>query len=161
MDTLPREDLGKLLAYFDAGVLVAQAVDGVLHAHPVALGRVQVDNSVCLAGGIDGTPVLEPEHRDACMLVCERRRKHLVLSGGVTLDFDPAHAHIEWVDRWAAWFPDGPTSLSLVLARFSPRVGEYWDHSGLARARNMVEAARSLVRKASAPLPREEHLRIL
>jgi general stress protein 26 len=160
MDTMQREELGRLLASFDTGVLVAQDISGELMAHPVALGRMLSEGVLWIAAGIDGAPILEPEQRDACMLICERGEKHLVLWGGVALELDPAKPHSEWLDRWSTWFPEGPSALSLVLAKFCPRRGEYWDHTGHKPARYMLEAARSLVRRSYVPTRRDEHFRI-
>jgi general stress protein 26 len=161
METMQREELGRLLASFDTGVLVAQDIEGELRAHPVALGRMTPEGVLWVAGGIDGTPILEPEQRDACMLICERGAKHLVLSGGLALELDPARSYREWVERWATWFTDGPTSSSLVLACFLPRKGEYWDHTAHEPVRYVLEAARSLARRAHVPLKRDEHFRIV
>jgi general stress protein 26 len=160
METTQREELAKLIASFDSGVLVAQDSLGDLRAHPVALGRMLPDGALWIAAGIDGTPVIDPERRDACMLICERGEKHLVLSGGVALELDPARAHVEWMDRWGTWFPDGPSALSLVLARFCARSAEYWDHTGHRPARYMLEMARSLVRGSRVPKSRDEHFHI-
>jgi general stress protein 26 len=160
MQTTHREELTKLLASFDSGVLVAQDCLGDLRAHPVALGRMMPDGSVWLAAGIDNTPVIDPDRSDACMLICERAEKHLVLSGGIALELDPARPRLEWKGRWATWFPDGPSALSLVLARFCPRSAEYWDHTGLRPAGFMVEMARSLVRGSRVPTGRDEHFQL-
>jgi general stress protein 26 len=160
MQTTHREELTKLLAGFDSGVLVAQDCLGDLCAHPVALGRMLPDGSLWLAAGIDNTPVIDPERSDACMLICERGPKHLVLSGGVALELDPARPHLEWQEHWGTWFPDGPTALSLVLARFCPKRAEYWDHTGHRPAPFMLEMARSLVRGTRAPRGRDEHFHI-
>jgi general stress protein 26 len=160
MDTTHREELAKLVASFDSGVLVAQDSLGDLRAHPVALGRMLPDGSLWMAAGIDGTPVIDPERNDACMLICEHGEKHLVLSGGVALELDPARPHVEWMERWATWFPDGPNALSLVLARFCPRSAEYWDHTGIRPVRHMLEAARSIVRRSPRPKNRDKHFHL-
>ena len=160
MQSTQREELGKLLASFDSGVLVAQDCLGDLRAHPVALGRMIPDGSLWLAAGIDNTPVIDPDRSDACMLICERAEKHLVLSGGLALELDPARPHLEWMEHWSTWFAEGPSALSLVLARFFPRSAEYWDHTGHKPARFMFEMARSLVRGSRVPKSREEHFQL-
>ena len=61
-------------------------------------------------------------------------------------------------DRREAVAVCGRLGLPIHFRDFS---GEYWDHTGLARMRTVIAAARSLVRRSSVPPKREEHFRIV
>ena len=160
MDQSKREELRRLLASFDAGMLITATPGGDMPCFPVALGRVSNDGVVTLAAGIDEPIEGVPARTRTYALVCSHLAKHLALEGTLTVTREPSALKQAWLDRWLTWFPKGVDTPTLTLLHFSVRSGEYWDHTGLTRLSYALEAARSFVRGAHVPPLHEQHIHL-
>jgi general stress protein 26 len=160
MDPTKKQEFRRILANFDTGMLVMmQGAEDELTPQPVAISTSTKDELIWLALGVDAESTAEPPTADNCLLLCERPGRHLAMKGSLLLERATSLVHEVWKPHWQTWFPAGPTSKNLLLARFNPRQAEYWDHAGLMRLTYVFETARSIVRGARRPPLREEHVR--
>lgn len=160
MDQSKQQEFRRILANFDTGMLVTHGEMGQFAAQPVVLSTAEGDERLWLALGVDADRATEPAATDRCLLVCERPGRHLTIAGSCMLERDPQLVAQVWKQSWQAWFPKGPQTSSLLLARFTPQQAEYWDHTGLMRLTYVFEAARSIVRGAARPPRHEIHVRL-
>ncbi len=159
MEQTKKQEFRKMLANFDTGMLVTQAAEDEPQAQPVAISTSTKDELIWLALGVDADKGTEPLATDRCLLLCERPGRHLSIKGTLLIERASSLVHDVWKPHWLAWFPAGPSSRNLLLARFNPQQAEYWDHAGLMRLTYVFETARSIVRGARRPPLREEHVR--
>lgn len=68
---------------------------------------------------------------------------YVSLSGRGEIDTDRGRIERLWTPMAKPWFPDGPSSPSLVLLKFVPNVADYWDasNSRMVRAFSMMASA--------------------
>lgn len=55
------------------------------------------------------------------------RAVYVSLSGTGEINTEREHIERLWTPIARPWFPDGPDSINLVLLKFMPLAGQYWD----------------------------------
>jgi general stress protein 26 len=89
-------------------------------------------------------------HPNACLAFVDLRGQSFVsLSGSIERVHDHAQVEALWNEGVEAYFPNGKDDPALVLLKFAPSIGEYWD----APSNPIVLAIKFLQAKVTAQRP--------
>jgi len=69
--------------------------------------------------------------------------KFVALSGKAVAVDDQQKLEELWQESWKVWFPKGKASPSIILLRIETSEGEYWDNSGAAGAKYLIQAGKA------------------
>ena len=72
-------------------------------------------------------------------------RVYVSLSGTADVVDDRAKLAELWKVEWKVWFPGGKDDPNIVLLRVHGTAGEYWDNTGVAGLKYLIEAGKALV----------------
>ncbi|NUP99252.1 MAG: pyridoxamine 5'-phosphate oxidase family protein [Armatimonadetes bacterium] len=141
-----RAHLLELLGKFKTGMLVTRAADGHLRARPMMIALTEQGGELWFATDIHSPKIAEIEAAPEVNLALMEGDAYLSLSGTAQVVRDPAKVAELWNEAWRVWFDGGPDDPDLVLLRFDPSDGEYWDNQGTNKLRFLVQAARAYLK---------------
>lgn len=141
MVTTKREYLD-LLSSFNVGMLNTATFENGLQSRPMAMAHITEDADVYLIAGKESHKVEELRKNKQATLTCQDSSgKYLTLAGSVVLSTEPGEIERFWNNEVSRWFPEGKEEA--VLIKLKSKIGEYWDLTGLSRAKFYYEMAKS------------------
>jgi general stress protein 26 len=123
-----------LLPHFRSVMMVTRAVNGDLHARPLAL-----QGDLTKFGGVlwfftdeRSRKVQESAEGAPVSLICQsdEHSAYLHLTGSITVVRDIAQMRELYSPTLKTWFPEGLDDPHLTLIRFQASAGAYWDSPG-------------------------------
>jgi general stress protein 26 len=129
------------LASFDTAMFLSN-LSAVPTGRPMAIA--DFDGTAMWFVTADQSPkAMEIAHDGSSLITLQGRTAYAMVRGEAELVYDPAKLRELWSSSMELWWPDGPQDKGMVLLRFVPASGQYWDMSGthgLRFVKNMAEA---------------------
>jgi general stress protein 26 len=138
-----RKRLEELIGHFHAAMLVTHGEDGSLRARPLSLAKTHDDGVLFFATSIASPKVAELERTPTVAVTLQDSRRYVSISGTARVTQDRALIDRLWSETWRLWFPKGKEDPDLCIVEVTPRQAEYWDQSGLAGVKFILEAAKA------------------
>lgn len=135
--------LEELIGHFHAAMLVTHAEDGSLRARPLSLAKAHDDGVLFFATSIASPKVAELEQTPTVAVTLQDSRRYVSVSGTARITRDRALIDRLWSEAWKLWFPKGKEDPDLCIVEVTPHQAEYWDQSGLAGVKFVLEAAKA------------------
>jgi len=129
---------------FDTGILLTHKRDGSLHGRPMALADVDSNGVLWFLTRVDSPKVEEIQSDPRALVTCENSHQFATIEGKCEIARDAQKLNDIWKESYKVWF-DGKGDPKLVLLRFQPDQGEYWDNSGAHGIRYAFRAAAAYV----------------
>ena len=145
MATTPEVKLHELLKEFGVGMLVTRTPDGQLRGRPMAVAEVEADGSVWFATDRHSGKVDELAADGHAAVTLQSGSKFVSLSGTAAPVDDRERVRRLWKAEWKVWFPGGADDPNLLLLKVDARAGEYWDNSGVAGIKYLIEAGKAFL----------------
>ncbi len=155
-----KEKLFDALRGFDSVMLGTRSEQGSLHARPMAIADIDPAGVLWFVTSDDSAKAEEIRHEQRGVVTAQDERLYVSVTGRFDLVHDRERVHALWKPTWNVWFPDGEDDESLVLVRFEPEIGEYWDNKGIKGLRYVFEAARALVNGDRPATDETQHAKI-
>ncbi len=146
MPSAPTDDLKhleELVGHFHAAMLVTHAEDGSLRARPLSLGHIHDRGVLYFATSLASPKVSELERDPSVAVTLQDGRRYVSISGTARVTRDRALIDRLWSEAWKLWFPQGKDDPELCIVEVTPHDAEYWDQTGLAGVRFVLEAAQA------------------
>ncbi len=140
-----RTKLVELLKGFDSAVLVTRTGDGNLHGRPMTVAEVREDGTVFFTANVHSPKVVEIQQDSTVGVFFHDGGRWVSLSGVAVVVHDRSLIEELWSEKWKVWFPEGKEDPNICLIEVVPRVGEYWDQSGLQGAKFLFDALKAYV----------------
>ncbi len=117
-----------------------------LHARPMAVADLEESYDLWFITDKQSVKVEELQEDPRAYVTCQEGRECLISLTGIAVSVqDPVKVQEIWREPFRVWFPEGPTDPSITLIRFTPVKGEYWDSSGINKAKYLFEAAKAYI----------------
>ncbi len=153
------EELKRLLARFDTGLLTTRGGDGHYHSRPMSLQARSLEDGLWFATTEGTAKVADLEADPHCGVVFHdggRGDTYVSLSGEARLVRDREVVRQQWSESWRPWFPDGPDQQDLVLIHVRPEHAEFV-HPHTGKLSVLFTMARRLVTHTrEEPAPKVE-----
>ena len=137
MTTTTRSDLdqvARLIAKLDIGMLATKAADGTLHGRPMSNnGEVEYDGDSWFFAEDGSRKVTEIEADPAVELgfIDSKAATWINVEGEATIVRDDVERKRElWLDDLERWFPNGPEDPNVVLIKVHARHIDAWSKDG-------------------------------
>lgn len=141
MDT--QQKLIDLIQEFDNAMLVTKTGEGALHARPMAIAQATEEGELWFITDRNSGKIADIIHDRDVVVTMQSARKFVTVSGECRVVKDQQKIESLWQEAWKIWFPDGKTDTSIVLLKVDPQCGEYWDNSGTAGLKYLIEAGKA------------------
>jgi general stress protein 26 len=138
-----RHRLYKLASAFKDAMLVSRALDGTLHARPMALAEMQPNGDLLFSTSLDSLKIREIETNPDVIATFQSASQFASICGTASVVRDRAEIDRLWAESWRIWFPEGKDDPSLCLLRVSADHGEYWDTSGVEGIKFRIESIKA------------------
>jgi general stress protein 26 len=138
-----RKRLEELIGEFHAAMLVTQAADGSLRARPLSLAKSHAGGVLYFATSLASPKVAELERISDVAVTLQDSRRYVSISGTARITRDRGLIDRLWSEAWRLWFPRGKEDPELCIVEVTPREAEYWDQTGLAGVKFILEAAKA------------------
>jgi general stress protein 26 len=138
-----RARLAELIGHFHAAMLVTQTGEGTLRARPLSLAKEHPNGVLYFATSAASPKVGELERTPSVAVTLQDSRRYVSISGSARITRDPALIDRLWSETWKLWFPKGKDDPELCIVEVTPHEAEYWDQTGLAGVRFILEAAKA------------------
>jgi general stress protein 26 len=145
MATSPNEKFHSLLEEFGVAMLITRTKEDLIRARPMAVAQVEADGTLWFATGRHSGKVEDLDHDSQVAVTMQSKMCFVSISGQGKLVDDRARLDKMWKTEWKVWFPGGKDDPELVLLRVTIEAGEYWDNSGTAGLKYLVEAGKALL----------------
>lgn len=132
-----------VVSTFSDAMLITRALDGSLHARPLAIAEIQPDSDVIFSTSLDSPKVAEIEAHPEVLVTFQGRSQFASLHGTASVVRDHAEIDRLWSESWRIWFPKGKEDPTLCLLKVSADRGEYWDTSGLEGIKFGIESLKA------------------
>jgi len=139
-----RERFLEVIKGFDTGILLTHKRDGSLHGRPMALADVDSDGVLWFLTRVDSPKVEEIQSDPRALVTCEAANQFATIEGHCEIARNAQKINDIWKESYKVWF-DGKGDPELVLLRFQPDQGEYWDNSGTKGIQYAFRAAAAYV----------------
>ncbi len=146
--TAPHSDshFFELLHEFDIATLVTRARStGELHGRPMAVADVDGDGTLWFITNVDSPKVLEVRDDSRAMVSLQNDKQFVTMNGHLELVADRAKVDEIWREPYRVWF-ESEQDPELVLLKFTPFDGEYWDNAGAHGMKHAFEAAKAYLK---------------
>ena len=138
------EKIHSLLSKFDTAMLVTHRPDGIDHARPMAIAKVEPNCDVWFFTGGVSEKVYEIEGDSKVLLAFQKDHSvYVSLTGHAQLTADSTQATELWKPAFKIWFPQGLDDPNLLLIRVNAISAEYWDNTGFKGVKYLFEAAKA------------------
>lgn len=135
------EELNGVLSHFSSGMLVTLGADQTPQARPMHIAERDEDGTMWFVTSADSAKASELRRDPRASVTFQSGSRYAHIHGHILLSDSQEKIRALWSDAWRVWFPDGPTADDILLLRFSPRAGEYWDISGTQAISFVLDAA--------------------
>lgn len=140
-----RENFLELLQKFDTGTLVTHGEDGQLHGRPMSIARMDQDGELWFLTSSDSGKVSELTRDERALVSLADSHRFVVMDGVVETVQSAEMARALWKEPFRVWF-SGPDDPKLVILRFAPRAGEYWNNAGAQGIKHAFRAAKAYIK---------------
>jgi len=131
---------------FSQAMLVTLSPNKEIHARPMQILKSDEKEGLWFVTPVDSPKIDEIQHHDAVNVCMQSGNKFLSISGKAKIIRDEEKIKEMWSSAWKLWFPHGKHSSDISLINVEPKLGEYWDWSGIAtKLRFLFEAGRALL----------------
>ena len=138
------DKIHSLLSGFDTAMLVTHGRDGLNHARPMGIARLEPNCDLWFFTGRVAEKVREIQHDSEVHLIFQKDHKaYISLIGRAQLVQDKAKATELWKPAYRVWFPHGPDDGNILLIRVSATEAEYWDNTGFNGVKYLFEAVKA------------------
>lgn len=158
MDT--QEKLIDLIQEFDNAMLVTKTGEGALHARPMAIAQATEEGELWFITDRNSGKIADIIHDRDVVVTMQSARKFVTVSGECRVVNDQQKIESLWQESWKIWFPDGKTDTSIVLLKLDPERGEYWDNSGAAGLKYLIEAGKAYLQGDRAKTDKSTNARV-
>ncbi len=145
MATPPETKLQDLLEDFDVAMLATRTAEGQLRARPMVLAEVEPDGTLWFLTDRRSAKIEELKRDYQVGVTLQSSSRFVSISGTAAPVEDRQRVARIWKAEWQAWFPGGKDDPNLVLLRVDGHAGEYWDNSGTAGVKYLVEVGKALL----------------
>jgi general stress protein 26 len=135
--------LYELASAFKDAMLVSRALDGTLHARPMALAEMHPNGDLLFSTSLDSLKIKEIQTNPDVLATFQSASQFASIHGTASVVRDRAEIDRLWSESWRIWFPEGKDDPSLCLLRVSADHGEYWDTGGIEGMKFKVESIRA------------------
>jgi general stress protein 26 len=125
----PTEHFLEILRGLQTAMLITRSPDGTLHGRPMGVADATNDGALWFITKIDSPKVEELLDDPWAMVTAQTSSQFATVLGSVEIVRDARKLEEIWKETYKVWF-DGKDDPEIVLLRFSPEQGEYWDNSG-------------------------------
>lgn len=134
--------LKRMVGGFRNAMLITRPGDGAPRARPMSIADHD-DEDLWFVTSKEADLVDEIEQDSSCAVTMQSSGAYVTLRGLASLVDDTDKVRATWSETMRPWFPEGKTSPRIVLVRFQPISGEYWDMSGLQLVKLLFRAVRA------------------
>ena len=147
--------LREVIQSFSTAMLVTNLA-GVPTGRPMSVAAYDDDGLWFITG--NETPKVMEVHNDGSALVTlQGHTAYALVRGEASVVEDREKLRGLWSKGMELWWPEGPDADGLVLLRFEPHSGQYWDMRGTQGLRFLKRAAKALLKKeVMEPVPGAE-----
>lgn len=138
-----KKHLEELLKHFHTAMLVTHTEGAGLRARPLALAAVHGEGVLYFATSGASPKVAEIERTPEVAVTLQDSRRYVSIGGTARLTRDRALIDRLWSEAWKLWFPKGKDDPEICIVEVTPHEAEYWDQSGLAGVKFVLEAAKA------------------
>jgi general stress protein 26 len=138
-----RKQLIELLKHFHTAMLVTHTDGGGLRARPLALAAAHDEGVLYFATSSSSPKVAEIERTPEVAVTLQDSRRYVSIGGTARITCDRALIDRLWSETWKLWFPQGKGDPDLCIVVVTPHEAEYWDQSGLAGVKFVLEAVQA------------------
>lgn len=140
-----RENFLELLQKFDTGTLVTHGEDGQLHGRPMSIARQEQDGELWFLTSADSGKMSELIRDERALVSLADSERFVVMDGVVETVQSSEMARSLWKEPFRLWF-SGPDDPKLVILRFAPSAGEYWNNAGAQGVKHAFRAAKAYIK---------------
>ena len=145
-ETDPLQKIHALLSKFDTAMLVTRGRDGIEHARPMGIAKMEPNCDLWFFTARASEKVREIEQDDEVLLIFQKDHGvYISLTGRAHLVADRAKAAELWKPADTIWFPNGPKDTDVLLIRVSATEAEYWDNTGFKGVKYLFAAVKAYV----------------
>ena len=119
----------EILRDLDTAMLITRSPDGAMLGRQMGVADVSDDIALWFITKIDSPKVSDIVDDPWAMVTAQTSSQFATVQGHVQVVRDQHKLDEIWKDTYKVWF-DGKDDPDLVLLRFTPEEGEYWDNSG-------------------------------
>jgi general stress protein 26 len=156
-----RATLVSVMKEFRFLMLVTYGVDQGISARPMSVADVTDAGEVFLTTRRDSQIVKDLEADPAVQLIYQSSTQFASVSGHGTTSTDRRLIERLWKADWKVWYPGGVNDQSIVIIRIEPRLGEYWDQSGLKGAQFLFNSLVGLAKGEEPAIPDNQHAKVV
>ncbi|HEY5289089.1 MAG TPA: pyridoxamine 5'-phosphate oxidase family protein [Polyangia bacterium] len=138
-----KKHLEELLKHFQTAMLVTHTEGADLRARPLALASAHDEGVLYFATSVSSPKVTELERTPEVAVTLQDSRRYVSIGGTARITRDRALIERLWSETWKLWFPKGKDDPEICIVEVTPRDAEYWDQSGLAGVKFVLEAAKA------------------
>jgi general stress protein 26 len=138
-----RQHLEELLKHFHTAMLVTHTEGAGLRARPLTLAAAHENGRLFFATCVASSKVAELERTPEVLVTLQNSRRYVSIGGTARITRDRALIDRLWSEAWKLWFPKGKDDPELCIVEVTPHEAEYWDQSGLAGVKFVLEAAKA------------------
>jgi len=159
MDKSKENNLYDVVKNFDEAMLVTHSAHGI-HARPMAIARLDENMMAYLLTDMNSIKVEEIRANPHALLTFQSVKQFAAVNGELTVDDDRALIETLWKEIWKVWFPIGKLDPNIVLLKFTPREGEFWDNAGIQGLKYVYAAAKAYVAGERPKPDAEQHSKV-
>jgi general stress protein 26 len=138
-----RQHLEELLKHFHTAMLVTHTEGAGLRARPLTLAAAHENGRLTFATSVASSKIAELERTPEVLVTLQDSRRYVSIGGTARITHDRALIDRLWSEAWKLWFPKGKDDPELCIVEVTPHDAEYWDQSGLAGVKFVLEAAKA------------------
>ncbi len=138
-----RQHLEELLKHFHTAMLVTHTEGAGLRARPLTLAAAHENGRLTFATSVASSKIAELERTPEVLVTLQDSRRYVSIGGTARITRDRALIDRLWSEAWKLWFPKGKDDPELCIVEVTPHEAEYWDQSGLAGLKFVLEAAKA------------------
>lgn len=131
---------------FEHAMLVTKTVVGGLDSRPMAVAQANDDGELWFVTNRHSGKMADLAHCDDVAVTMQGSRQFVSLHGKCQVVEDQQKIDALWSELWKVWFPQGKSDPAIVLLKFVPEHGEYWDNRGLSALKYLVAAGKAFFR---------------
>jgi len=140
-----QEKVYELLREFDTTMMVTHAPSGPLDCRPMRVAASEVDRGgpLWFVTSVETRKVKELSGDSRVLLIGQHDGEFLCVWGEATVTDDRDKTRSLWSEAYRVWFPKGLEDPDLRLVKVVPHAAEYWDNTGVNKARYLFEATKA------------------
>ena len=155
-----RDRLYAILKEFSTAMLVSRGSDGLPHARPLAVAKLEADGRAIFATSLDSAKISEIVKEPRVCLTFQRNGAYASLSGEAVILHDRALIDELWSETWKLWFPEGKDAPDLCLLEIDANRGEYWNNEGVQGVKFAFDAVRAWLKGEQPPMDQARNAKV-